>query len=646
MKFKTLEIEHFLAIKDGKVSLADRGLVLIQGVNMDDTSAESNGAGKSSLADALCWCLYGVTARGVTGDDVINDTAAKGTRVMVEVEDGDILYRIARHRKHKPHKNALRVEQVNADGSVVDFTKGTDKLTQVVVDKIVGASLEVFRSAVYAGQELMPDLPGMTDKQLKILIEEAAGVTLLEEAYKRARAKVATVKDHVSTLQVTAQRTIDRRDMIASQIETGKASIKSWKAAQKVKVSDAAAEVRALIVKAKETKDAMSGKPTVAMLNESIAEIDAQIEAVEHEKAELEEHGAIVAQAQRAVTSKQTVLNSLKTVAQALKTERDEIDHKIGCACGECGREITAAEIGAAREAVHTKLLDKAREIKKASNELEVLQNELQTLTDAREAFRASMTDVSAASAQRASLTRQRHEIEAALAQQQRYVDLAREKAAQAKRLEAETDPYSAQVEEGKKLLVTIEEGIAASAALVEAAGVDLLHAEAVVRVFSPAGVRAHILDEVTPYLNDRTAHYLSTLSDGNIEATWNTLSLTSKGEYTEKFSIEVKNDKGAQSFAGLSGGEKRKVRLSTALALQDLVATRAMKQIDLFIGDEIDHALDEPGLERLTQILEEKARERGSVFVISHSDLSDWISQMIVVKKEGKQSTIEEMTA
>src|SRR5690606_21918673 len=64
----------------------------------------------------------------------------------------------------------------------------TDRLTQQVVEKIVGASRDVFRAAVYAGQEQMPDLPAMTDKNLKILIEEAAGVTLLEEAKKEFEA--------------------------------------------------------------------------------------------------------------------------------------------------------------------------------------------------------------------------------------------------------------------------------------------------------------------------------------------------------------------------------------------------------------------------------------------------------------------------
>ena len=105
--------------------------------------------------------------------------------------------------------------------------------------------------------------------------------------------------------------------------------------------------------------------------------------------------------------------------------------------------------------------------------------------------------------------------------------------------------------------------------------------------------------------------------------------------ELREKFNIDVQNDKGAKSFKGLSGGEKRKVRLATMLALQDLVASRASKPIDLYIGDEIDDALDTAGLERLMVILERKARERGTVLVVSHADLRDWIDNVCTVTKQ-----------
>ncbi|CAI6214319.1 hypothetical protein DJICPGNB_25920 [Escherichia coli] len=93
-----------------------------------------------------------------------------------------------------------------------------------------------------------------------------------------------------------------------------------------------------------------------------------------------------------------------------------------------------------------------------------------------------------------------------------------------------------------------------------------------------------------------------------------------------------------SKSFQTLSGGEKRKVRIACSLALQDLVSNRASKNIDLFIGDEIDDALDTAGLERLMGILESKARERGTVLIISHKEMKSWFRETITLEVKRAQ--------
>lgn len=647
MKFKTLDITNFLAIAEGKVNLADRGLVLIQGVNTDDTSAASNGAGKSSLADALCWCLYGVTARGVSGDDVINDVAAKGTKVEVVIEDNGEIYTIARHRKHKPHKNALTVKHLPSTigATELDLTKGTDKLTQDVVNKIVGASLEVFTAAVYAGQEKMPDLPGMTDKSLKILIEEAAGVTLLEEAYKEARDRLNVEKAKLDEVEGKVTRIEDQIENAKLRLSEAEKRRDDWEFDKGVRITGAQKTVRDHVTEANKVKVQIAAGDKEEDLVDQLAKIDAQIEAVDHERLELDEHEKIVAGHLTTATVKQREKDQSATRVRSRKTALENVQHQVGCDCKECGREITVSEIAAAEKAAKDKLTEEAREYKRITTELEEAQKSLEEATCARDAFKASMTDLTAVARQRASVQTSLDAVRKLKGIYQIHANAARQANTTLDTIKAEANPHLATIETLAEALSKAETMKTDLADRIAASQSDVAHAETVVKVFSPAGVRAHILDEVTPFLNDRTTHYLSTLSDGNIEATWNTLSINAKGEYKEKFQIEV-TKKSGKTFANLSGGEKRKVRVATALALQDLVATRASKQIDLFVADEIDHALDAPGLERLTQILEEKAKERGSVFVISHQSLSDWIPQIIMVTKKGEQSTVSEVTA
>jgi DNA repair exonuclease SbcCD ATPase subunit len=649
LKINSLTIENFMAITAAKFALADRGLVLIQGSNLDDTSAKSNGAGKSSIFDALCWALFGVTARDESGDAIVNDKVGKGTRVVIEVNDNGHLYLIARHRKHKQHKNALTVSHLppTLGASWGELTKGTDKLTQEVVDKILGCSLDVFIGSIYAGQERMPDLPGMTDKQLKILIEEASGVTVLEEAYAEARTRAITAKGAAAGVNTQFDTVIEAKDRDEDNLVNAQSNFDLWEEGRTDRVNTETAFARNLVNQVGDINKLIlaegQSRPQVV---QAIADVDAKIDAVEHEHAELADlHGAAVRAEADARARKTDVDRQLK-VAQAKKAELENVQHKVGCECDGCGREITVAEIAAAETRAKASFNAEAKTYKSFKQHLDTALLNAQTRAEERDAFKASMTDLSEANALRATLQAKLATIDRLEADKASTTTRARQFAEQAKTIRVEANPHAATIERFKGLIEQHGQKLEDLADDKLKADTDVAHADAVVKVFGPAGVRAHIMDEVTPYLNARTAHYLGTLSDGNITATWQTLVPNAKGELKEKFSIEVENLMGGKRFGLQSGGEKRKVRIACALALQDLVATRATKPIDLFLGDEIDDALDEAGLERLMQVLDEKAKERGSVFVISHNSLRDWIPQIIEIEKQNGETTVREVAA
>jgi DNA repair exonuclease SbcCD ATPase subunit len=646
MKFPKLEIENFLAITKAEINLADRGLIAIQGLNKADTSADSNGAGKSSIADALCWCWFGTTARGASGDDVINNTVGKGCRVSSTIIDGGITYTATRHRKHKTGKNSLKI--VMHDGlTETDLTKGTDKLTQEVANQIIGSSLEVFAGSIYAGQEKMPDLPAMTDKALKMLIEEAAGVTLLEDAYKKAR-EGAQLAD---TQHANAVALADRHRASKAQLETAQATnninIKTWEDDRTERVTNAGKEVTGIVTAVK-TVDLEIKAFDPGRLLIDINAIDKKIAGVADENTKLGE-------LQVAVT-KCTVQRDLgqNNAAQEEKmrayyeTQIAANDSKLGEPCPTCARPLTADELAATKSSLQEQHDGQVEAINKARRYEAEWQTKLDDAIAARDRFKAGMTDISAEQMERQRLDGQYKAYEAKVAE--RNVLMTRAKALKEKieTLRAEVNPYAAVAVQLEKDLEKIQKELEDAALRVKAAEKQAEVEREVVRVFAPSGVRARILDEVTPFLNAQTSKYLSTLSDGNIAATWSTLTpAAKKGEFKEKFSIDVANATGGGSFKTLSGGEKRKVRISTALALQDLVATRASKPIDLFIGDEIDDALDPAGLERLMLILDEKAKERGSVFVISHNELSDHIRQTLTIEKlPGGETKVTEMVA
>lgn len=643
MKFTEIQIENFLAIGEAKLSLSDRGLVVIQGENEDNTSSASNGAGKSSLPDALCWALYGTTARGSSGDEIINEKAGKNCRVAVLAQDNLDTWRIERHRKHKTHKNSLRLIKIDAlTGIETDLTKGKDALTQIEVEKVIGCSLEVFRSAVYAGQEQMPNLPAMTDKQLKMLVEEAAGVTLLEAAYKEAnqRLNVAKQESYAAKMQIDASEV--EIDKAKNAVLNADINHHNWTKTRDQAVAQLKVEANGIVSTLK-VLEAEIAKIDIAKAKVDIAAVELKINGIKGEQTEERRLGSEVEKATKLSAQASANYRNQKSVCERSMKALLDISNRVGSPCGECGKEYCEHDIKEARNIAEKKLHS---ETAKLTDLEKIVRDSAETLREAQgqlSKHQAGMTDVSGETAALSALNAILKDYDQRKTQRNALAERVRDKIDQAKKKVAEANPFDSVLAKAKADIDAARERKANAVKAYDEAVEKEKLAEAVAKVFSPSGVRAHILDEVTPYLNDQTAKYLGTLTDGNTTATWTTLIKNAKGEFREKFSIDVEDTQGGKSFALLSGGEKRKVRVAASLALQDLVARRATKPLELFVGDEIDDALDTPGLERLSSVLDEKAKERGTVLVISHNDLTDWVSNVITVTKKDGRATVSE---
>ena len=639
MDIKNLDINNFLTIGEAKLELDNRGLLLIQGVNNDDPSAKSNGAGKSSIVDALCWAIYGVTARGVSSDSVVNKTAKKDCQVCVTLTDGAQTYRIERYRKHVLHKNQVFVFQQNT-GTSVNLSKGTDRETQEVINDVMGCSIDVFMAAVYAGQERMPDLPGMTDKMLKALIEEAAGVEVLTEAYTVARGRLNSVKAKVDSfmpMKVSVEANLAAKKMsLLDQID--KSAI--FERGRKERAKETLVRILPIKQTVGELTDMLKKTPLLP-LQEELKSLEDKIKTERQEKEKLAELTAAVSKANSEATRLKTQYEFSKKQVEKAEKALLEIDEQVGKSCGECGKVYEKHELATARVA-RLSGIDHARgDLVPIATALKAAIEKANAASDAAEKFEDSMTDFTAVAAKHRDLTAKVNEInitERNIAAKMREIEAIN---VLAKSKLSEENVWTKIIEATKVEIAKIEGDLYVTSKRLTEMMEQFEILENAVKVFGPAGVRAHILDTVTPYLNDRTRDYLGALGDGNIHAEWNTLAKTAKGELKEKFNIEVTNDKGAESFAGLSGGEKRKVRLATAMALQDMVASRATKPIGMFIGDEIDDALDDAGLERLMGILERKAKECGTVLIVSHNALSDWCTEVITVSKVGGYASV-----
>lgn len=648
MYFGKLSIKNFLVIGEAEVDLHNCGLTLIEGRNEDDESANSNGAGKSSLVDALCWCLYGVTGRGVSGDAVINKKTKKECVVGVEVwTEGLNCYYIERGRKSKRLGNNLIVQHVIVDGNDVgsgcELTKTTVADTQALVNELLGCSYEIFTSSIYAVQEKMPDLPALTDKNLKTLIEEAAGIDKLQKA-----SEIAHVK-YQDCVRLTTE-TQGKIENLTSELSNNKKLLDDVVYERETHIRNATIE-RAQQLRYKDLLESELKKASalpveaVEAIEKKKAEIQAKIDEYSFIEAKGAEKQRLAMSAQsHCVMTKKEIEKEKEKIAD-LNKEINNLEAKIGTHCSECGKVYQVEDLETAKKAIESQIANKTKEVLKQIEDFKKQVAEAKVLAKDAEDFKKSMpnaTELMSAMNELNERLKKNQDVQFQIDTQKRELQNLKKtiEATEEVTVKGET-PYNKTIKTLEESIAKLEKDKKERESEHEKYAEQQKIAEAVDELYSRKGIRAHILDTVTPFLNERTAFYLNTLSDGEITATWQTLTKTAKGDFKEKFSIDVQSVKGANCFAGLSGGEKRKVRVATSMALQDLVASRAKKPIDLYIADEVDHALDASGLERMMSILEEKAKQFGTALVISHNSLRDWIDNSIVVTKRDGISTV-----
>ncbi len=94
----------------------------------------------------------------------------------------------------------------------------------------------MFVAAVLAGQDRMPDLPGMTDKNLKVIVEEAAGTTVLEKGHKVALAACNEAKLNLIAANQGVTNALGWLEAARHQVEDAVLDMGEWESGRKLEV--------------------------------------------------------------------------------------------------------------------------------------------------------------------------------------------------------------------------------------------------------------------------------------------------------------------------------------------------------------------------------------------------------------------------
>lgn len=192
--FRKLLMHNFMVYKKQTVNLYEQGVVRLEGRNLDDPGAESNMAGKSTIVEAIVWCLFGRTIRGLKADEIIG-ISGSASLVSLGFDSNDARFKCIRYRRNEHHGNRLRILQ---DGR--ELSSRHESATQERLEQILGFDYSTFVNSVAFGG--VKPFASLTDAEQKKVLESFLHFEQVDRALAKTRAKLVQVDENISALRL------------------------------------------------------------------------------------------------------------------------------------------------------------------------------------------------------------------------------------------------------------------------------------------------------------------------------------------------------------------------------------------------------------------------------------------------------------
>jgi len=583
MRILGLKARNFLTLGDASLNF-DSGLTLIEGVNRDEAYSLSNGAGKSSLIEALYWGLYGRTIREGLKDDVVNWKKGKNCRVEIFVQVDSDLFTITRSRK----PNGLTLKKNNGD----DLTAHTIKDTERQVADLLKIPPDRFLQTILLEGGMKAAFAHLTDTYRKQFLEEILGLTVWEKfqraSMRMARAAaddIAELRDSISDVK---RRIGEEHRRVLDFKESSNGSLVKEAKEQQAKISARLAEIEVEIEKHRKTVKDLEPRE----LEKELGQWTGQLRQRQQQIAGFRDELAVAS-------------NRLDEFSLLLEEGT----------CPTCEQEVAQADFGP--KIVRLKLDVRSLEDKIGGAEAG-LQTEQQEYDRIDKLIHEANEGIAVARSQLTSLQRER---DVQQDRQQEIIDnlsrvtKAREGAKQM--LKERTDELKGHLDGYNRDLAAAREGI------------EYIEYWRKVAPEIRAGMMRSILD----YLNDRLEVYSQIVSDRD-----EVVQLVLDGN---RIVIETQVGGETRKHSMRSSGERRRTDLSIQFSLNDLAVSTGGEVPPILIVDEVLDPLDPVSARRTLELLDKRAQDEGlCVMVTTHNpDTKSGLplnAGLITVEKQG----------
>jgi len=227
--FKTIKWRNFLSTGQHETELEFTK-------NSTNLIIGTNGAGKSTVLDALCFVLFGKSFRRINKPQLINSVNDKDCRVEIQFDVGNISWKVIRGIKpniFEVYRDDLLLDQ---SATVLDQQKWLEQ-------NVIKMNFKSFTQIVILGSSTFVPFMQLSTAHRREVIEDLLDIKIFSSMNTIIKEKIRSVKEDIKVLGLKKESLLDKVQMQESFIEElekrGKDNINS----NKRKISDLDKEI-------------------------------------------------------------------------------------------------------------------------------------------------------------------------------------------------------------------------------------------------------------------------------------------------------------------------------------------------------------------------------------------------------------------
>jgi DNA repair exonuclease SbcCD ATPase subunit len=215
-----LKVKNFYIIADGEIDFTKFSSAVILGKYFDNPN-KSNGAGKSTINESICWALFNET-RQAKVDDVIRWSANEAS-VEFEFKFGHNVYRIVRRRSRIAKESAVSL-YVKENDKWINDSASTNSETNKKILLLLKIDAKIFLNSVYFKENDISLFATSSPSDRKEIIKSIMKLEIWDEYQKQAKNKLKIIKDGLEIQQ----------RVIAENVNLNLENIKNKKALEEI----------------------------------------------------------------------------------------------------------------------------------------------------------------------------------------------------------------------------------------------------------------------------------------------------------------------------------------------------------------------------------------------------------------------------